>query len=83
MNLESIVRLDIRENELGQLQVLEANPKPDLKAPCEQQTSLVCTGLSSHGMSYDDLILTLLADRIDILFCQKRGSAVQIAELLR
>ena len=33
-------------------------------------------------MSYDDLILSLLADRIDLLFSKRRQSATQLASLL-
>lgn len=73
--LETLVRLDVRADADGNLHVLEANPKPDLKAPTAQATSLICAGLAALGMSYDDLILSLLADRIDVLFSQRRGTA--------
>ncbi len=82
MNLESIVRLDVRADGQGKLHVLEANPKPDLKKPSNDVTSLVCAGLASQGMSYDDLILSLLADRLDLLFSQRRGTVTHLTDLL-
>lgn len=80
--LESLIRLDIRADDAGELFVLEANPKPDLKRPSGDKLSLVCAGLAEHGMSYDDLILSLLADRIDILFSQRRGMIHHLLQLL-
>lgn len=64
-DLETLVRLDIRADADGRMFVLEANPKPDLKAPGEGVTSLVSIGLAQEGMTYDDLILSLFANRID------------------
>jgi len=66
-HLRTLVRVDMRADEQGRLFILEANPKPDLKAPSESVTSLVCAGLDDHGMDYDDLILSLLAERVDVL----------------
>lgn len=82
MSLEALIRLDVRADAVGKLHVLEANPKPDLKAPTKDVTSLVCAGLSRHGMSYDDLILSLFADRLDHLFSQRRGSVTHLTSLL-
>lgn len=82
LNLETLVRLDVRADEAGDLTILEANPKPDLKAPSEKGTSLVCESLASYGMSYDDLVLSLIADRIDLLFCQRRGTVTHLANLI-
>ena len=65
LNLESLVRLDIRADENGELYVLEANPKPDLAAPKDDGTSLVCANLDAYGMTYDDLVFSLIADRFD------------------
>ncbi len=62
--LSALVRIDLRCDLAGRLHVLEANPKPDLKAPSGASTSLVSAGLSDQGMSYDDLIYTLFADTI-------------------
>lgn len=82
LDLETLIRLDVRADETGRLHILEANPKPDLAAPSPEKTSLVCVGLGLEGMSYDDLVLGLLADRLDILFCRRRGSAHRLLELL-
>ena len=82
LNLETIVRLDVRADESGKIHVLEANPKPDLKAPTPEKTSIVCAGLKNYGMSYDDLILSLLADRIDLLFAARRGTVNELSKLL-
>jgi len=65
LNLTSLVRLDIRADEEGELYILEANPKPDLKKPSATSTSLVCTGLSSQmGWTYEDLITCLFVERL-------------------
>jgi D-alanine-D-alanine ligase len=66
--LQTLVRLDVRANDRGQLYVLEANPKPDLAAPRATSASLISMGLPQLGMTYDDLILTILADRLGTLF---------------
>jgi D-alanine-D-alanine ligase len=81
-NLSTLVRLDVRSDEQGQLFVLEANPKPDLKAPTGMATSLVCGDLHHYHMTYDDLILSLIADRLDHLFAHHRESVEHIAALL-
>jgi D-alanine-D-alanine ligase len=82
LSLETLVRLDVRADAMGRLHVLEANPKPDLKAPTASVTSIVCLGLERVGMTYDDLILSLLADKIDVLFSQGRGTAAGLQALL-
>lgn len=82
LNLETLIRLDVRMNQDGEMFVLEANPKPDLKAPTKEKTSLVCASLASYGMSYEDLILSLFADRLDLYFSQRRGSITSLAKLL-
>lgn len=82
LHLETLVRLDVRGDADGLMYVLEANPKPDLKAPTEEKTSLVCASLQEYGMSYDDLIFSLLADRIDLLFACRRGTVHELAKLL-
>ena len=82
LSLESLIRLDLREDANGVLHVLEANPKPDLKMPTAEGTSLVCAVLPSLGMDYDDLILTLLADRLDVLFSQRRGAVSHLTAML-
>jgi D-alanine-D-alanine ligase len=81
-NLSSIVRLDVRADGAGRINVLEANPKPDLKQPNERVTSLICEGLAEQGMSYDDLVFSLIADRIDALLTRQRGMYAHVEELL-
>ncbi len=66
-NLEGLMRLDVRADAAGTLCILEANPKPDLTRPSGDVTSLVCAGLGSEGMDYDDLILTMIAGRLAFL----------------
>jgi D-alanine-D-alanine ligase len=76
MDLKTLVRLDVRADETGRLCVLEANPKPDLKKPSENSTSLVSIGLPEQGMNYHDLIYGLLADRLhDLLITNPKRLA--------
>ena len=82
LNLEALIRLDVRIDSDGVMEVLEANPKPDLKAPASDRLSLVCAGLPAHGMSYDDLILSLIADRVDRLISQRRQAVSHLTALL-
>ena len=81
-NLSSLVRLDVRSDAEGKLYILEANPKPDLKKPANGVTSLISIGLPELGMDYDDLILSLLADRLDFLFAHRAAGVQHIADLL-
>ncbi len=82
LSLQSIIRLDVRADADDRLHVLEVNPKPDLKAPTDTVTSLVCTGLSRQHMTYDDLILSLLADRLSFLLHQRPASVPRLTEML-
>ncbi|MEG4939073.1 ATP-grasp domain-containing protein [Microcoleus sp. F4-D5] len=81
-SLNSLVRIDVRSDADGSLYVLEANPKPDLKHPGENVTSLVALGLGEYGMSYNDLIFSLLADRLDYLLTQHIEIIPHIVDLL-
>jgi D-alanine-D-alanine ligase len=81
-SLNSLVRIDVRSDADGKLYVLEANPKPDLKHPGGNVTSLVALGLAEYGMSYNDLIFSLLADRLDYLLTQHIGIIPHIVDLL-
>jgi hypothetical protein len=83
-DLGSLIRLDLRSDAAGELYILEANPKPDLKVPSrgDDVTSLISAGLAETGMDYDDLILSLIADRIDFLVTHRRGSVGHIVDLL-
>ncbi len=78
--LQTLVRLDVRADQNGRLHVLEANPKPDLAAPSATGTSLICAGLARYGMSYDDLILSVFADRAASLFDERTHSVAQFFE---
>jgi D-alanine-D-alanine ligase len=80
--LRALVRLDIRAGNDGRLYILEANPKPDLKRPDDKQTSLVCVGLDAHGMSYEDLILSQLMDRLEHYLRNRPAAVHHIAERL-
>jgi D-alanine-D-alanine ligase len=81
-NLGSLVRIDLRADDTGSLFILEANPKPDLKMPTQGVTSLIGAGLLDSDMDYDDLILSLLADRLDFLMRHRRDNVQHIVELL-
>ena len=63
--------------------VLEANPKPDLKRNDGSATSLVSAGLAALGMTYEDLVLSILANRVaDYLFRIPRA-APQLMEMVQ
>jgi D-alanine-D-alanine ligase len=64
LQLETLIRLDVRADCEGTLHVLEANPKPDLKRPEGSRINLACAGLHQHGMNYEDLLLSLLTDTL-------------------
>jgi len=80
--LRALVRLDIRADDRGRLFILEANPKPDLKRPDSRQTSLVCVGLGVHGMSYEDLLLSQLIDRLEHYMRNRPAAVRHIADQL-
>jgi D-alanine-D-alanine ligase len=82
LGVETLIRLDVRADANGDLFILEANPKPDLKMPAPNVTSLVAIGLPRHGMSYDDLIMSIFADRVDVLLSERRGVADRLARLI-
>ena len=65
--IETLIRLDVRTDANGTLRVLEANPKPDLAKPRADKLSLISHGLSAERMDYGDLILSILANRLDYL----------------
>ena len=71
--INTLIRLDVREDENGNLHILEVNPKPDLKKPERDVTSIVSVGLAAQGMTYPDLILSILATRLHQLFEIQRG----------
>jgi D-alanine-D-alanine ligase len=82
LTLDSLIRLDVRADEEGDLFVLEANPKPDLKKPEESVTNLICIGLGEHDLEYNDLIKLILANRIHELFTHKKSLIGNIIRLL-
>jgi D-alanine-D-alanine ligase len=81
-NLRSLIRLDLRADEAGKLNILEANPKPDLTFPSAGVTSLVSAGLAQTDLDYDDLVASLFADRLDFLIRHQRGSLKHILDLI-
>ena len=83
LGLETLIRLDLRMCENGEIHILEANPKPDLKRPEGNKTSIVSVGLERCGMDYDDLILSLIADRVDLLFSKRRGAPDHLHALIQ
>lgn len=73
--LETLVRVDVRADEKGDFFVLEANPKPDLKKPTASGLSFVCSGLNRMRMSYGDLLLSIVAQKLYDLCDPKTGLA--------
>jgi D-alanine-D-alanine ligase len=82
LGLESTVRVDFRSDEKGRVHILEANPKPDLKRPQDDVVSLMAAGLPQQGMDYDDLILSLLADRIYSLLVRRPEYALALQRFM-
>jgi D-alanine-D-alanine ligase len=80
--LSTLVRLDVRADARGRLHVLEANPKPDLKAAEGTTVSLIEAGLERYGMSYDDLILAIFANRTAQLLDDGAGITEALERLL-
>ncbi len=81
LNLTACVRVDFRSDEVGKIHVIEANLKPDLKASTAESLSLISAGLSQVGMTYDDLILSLLADRVYQFLSFYRFYAASLLEI--
>lgn len=82
-NLSTLIRLDVRTDADGEIYILEANPKPDLKMPDGRIISIVSMGLERLGMTYNDLIVSILATRLHQLFGVQRGYLRHIVNLLR
>ncbi len=82
LTLDSLIRLDVRADEEGNLFVLEANPKPDLKKPEESVTNLIYIGLCDYELEYNDLIRLILANHIHELLTHKQILIENIIELL-
>ncbi len=64
LGLHTLVRVDLRMDDRGKLYVLETNPKPDLKRPRGEQLNIVCHDIQREGMSYSDLIQSLVFNRL-------------------
>ncbi|CZF78281.1 D-alanine--D-alanine ligase B [Grimontia celer] len=74
-NLHTLIRVDLRMDGKGRLFVLEANPKPDLKLPKGSEINLVAFGLDREEMSYQELIQSLVFNRLQYLY-QERPATV-------
>lgn len=80
--LESCVRLDVRADDFGTLHVLEANPKPDLAPPSDGRTSVICVGLPQAQMSYNDLIQSILINRLDYLHTHRPALFATLSKVI-
>lgn len=80
--LTTLIRLDVRANEEGGLNILEVNPKPDLKKPENGVISIVSAGLEEQDMTYQDLIIGILATRLHQLFGVQRSYIQHIIKLV-
>jgi len=83
LNLSTGIRVDFRADADGSIHVLEANPKPDLKRPNDTQISLVCAGLTQFDMDYEDLIQSMLLNKIHGLMTYQPLMAPRIVEMLK
>ena len=83
LGLQSLIRVDMRINDKGELSVLEANPKPDLTRPSPDKTSLACHGLPAEGMVYEDLIETLLLNALALRLRHQPGSVPHIRQVVK
>ena len=81
-NLTSLIRIDVRADANNVLNILEANPKPDLAHGSAGSTSLVAAHLTASQMTYHDLIMSLLVDRLDYLFRYNPETVTHLVELL-
>ncbi|CAM2006650.1 hypothetical protein [Acanthopleuribacter pedis] len=82
LNLNYLIRVDLRAAKDGTVQVLEVNPKPDLKRPDEGGTSLVSMGLGQQNMDYGDLVQSLLGAYLDSNLIHRPKALAGLAEPL-
>jgi D-alanine-D-alanine ligase len=82
LNLSTLVRVDIRADEKGDLYVLEANPKPDLKMPEGDEISLVSIGFKEYNLSYDDFIFSTLMNSVYSYFINEPDTVAHIKNKL-
>ena len=80
LRLNFLIRIDVRADVDGCLQILEANPKPDLKRPQEKRSSLLAMGLAEIGMSYEDLVLSQLANWLAYAISYESPAVCHVAE---
>jgi D-alanine-D-alanine ligase len=80
--LDTLVRLDVRADATGRINVLEANPKPDLKAAENGTISLIGAGIERYGMTYDDLILSIFANRAAAFLDDEAGISDAVERLI-
>jgi len=82
LNLGTLVRLDVRADADGVCCVLEANPKPDLKAAENGAINIVGLGLAEIGMNYDDLVLSVFSDTLLQYVTRRRRFAPGLSRLM-
>ena len=73
LSLSIPVRMDVRRDEHGFFQILEVNPKPDLRIPDPGQAGLLSVALTDLGCSYADFIWKILADWLQFHLRFHRG----------
>lgn len=78
MGLHNIIRIDLRMDNNSRLQVLEANPKPDLKAASNNSASIISLGLSDLNISYDRLIVNQLINSLTHLYYSRKSIASRL-----
>jgi D-alanine-D-alanine ligase len=81
-NLGSLIRIDIRADKNRVFHVLEANPKPDLSKGDQTRVGLITSHLAQSNLTYTDLIVSLLIDRLDYLFRYTPQSITHLVEML-
>lgn len=79
--LYSMISLDFRMDGNNQLYVLEANPKPDLKAPKDNKTSLVAMGLEHIEVDYDVMMFNQVVNTLMHLYRYRRNIANRLLRL--
>lgn len=62
LSLSVPIRLDARRDSQGFLQILEVNPKPDIRKPDPGHSGLLAVALQDLGTTYEGLMLKTLAD---------------------
>jgi D-alanine-D-alanine ligase len=83
LNLSTLVRLDVRADADGVCCVLEANPKPDLKAAENGAINIVSLGLAEIDMTYDDLILSVFSDTLLQYVTRRRRFAPGLSRFMK